>query len=61
MMKHLTAEMKGFWLWRLQIIIYFKKHSPLFSVEVTGQDVPQPDDDAMAAVKTSIVDSVFPA
>lgn len=39
---------------------YLKEHSPLFSIEVTGQDVPQPDDDTMAAVKTSIIDSVFP-
>lgn len=39
---------------------YFKEHSPLFSVEVTGQDVPQPNDDTMAAVKSSIVDCVFP-
>lgn len=37
-----------------------EEHSPLLSTEVTGQDVPQPDDDTMAAVKTSIVDGVFP-
>ena len=40
---------------------YFKEHSPLVRVEVTGQDVPQPDDDTMAAVKSSIIDCVFPA
>ena len=39
---------------------YFKEHSSLFSIEVTGQDVPQPDDDTMAAVKSSVVDCVFP-
>lgn len=39
---------------------YFEEHSPLLSTEITGQDVPQPDDDTMAAVKTSIVDCVFP-
>lgn len=43
-----------------QIMFYFKEHGPLLSSEVTGQDVPQPDDDTMAAVKTSIVDGVFP-
>lgn len=43
-----------------QITIYFKEHGPLLSSEVTGQDVPKPDDDTMAAVKTSIVDGVFP-
>lgn len=43
-----------------QTTTYFQEHSPLVSIEVTGQDVPQPDDDTMAAVKTSIVDGVFP-
>lgn len=41
-------------------MFYFKEHGPLLSGEVTGQDVPQPDDDTVAAVKTSIVDGVFP-
>lgn len=40
--------------------VYFKEHSPLFSIKVAGQDVPQPDNDPMAAVKTSVVDCVFP-
>lgn len=43
-----------------QITPYFKEHGPLLSTEVTGQDVPEPDDDTMAAVKTSVVDSVLP-
>lgn len=43
-----------------QITPYFKEHGPLLSSEITGQDVPEPDDDTMAAVKTSVVDSVFP-
>lgn len=41
-------------------MFYFKEHGPLLSGEVTGQDVPQPDDDTVAAVKTSVVDGVFP-
>lgn len=43
-----------------KINAYFKKHSPLFSTKVTGQDVPQPEDDTMTAVETSVVDGVFP-
>lgn len=43
-----------------QMTPYFEEHSPLLSTEIAGQDVPQPDDDTMAAVKTSIVDRVFP-
>lgn len=39
---------------------HFKEHGPLLSIEVTGQDIPQPDDDAMAAVKTTVIDRVFP-
>lgn len=38
---------------------YFEKHSPLVSIKVTRQNVPQPDDDTMAAVKASIIDCVF--
>lgn len=37
---------------------YFEKHSPLVSIKVTRQNVPQPDDDTMAAVKASIIDCV---
>lgn len=42
------------------LCFYFKEHGSLLSGEVTGQDVPQPDDDTMAAMKTSVVHGVFP-
>lgn len=43
-----------------KIKTYFKKHSPLFSIKVARQDVPQPEDDTVTAVETSVVDGVFP-
>ena len=39
---------------------HLEEHGPLLGGEVAGQDVPQPDDDPVAAVEAAVVNSVFP-
>lgn len=39
---------------------YLQKHGSLLRGEVTGENVPQPKNDSVAAMETSIVDSVLP-